>query len=247
MQALIPEDKDRRIQFAEWVLHSIEDDNRFLTTLMFSDEAIFHLDGRINKQNSRVWSSENPRSYREQPLHSEKVVVWAALSHRGVTGPFFFNGNVTGETYMAMLKNFLWPQLINLSEINDLRFMHDGAPPHFALPVRQWLDEVFPSRWIGRRGPTEWPARSPDLTPLDFYLWGHLKQVVYARRPRTIENLKDFIRDAVTEVNNKPGLMHKVLLGQHKDRMRLVVENGGSHIEHLEDSITSDVSNSDDN
>ena len=206
---------------------------------MFSDESIFHLDGRVNKQNCRFWARENPRRYREQPLHSEKVIVWAAMSHRGVIGPFFFEGNVTGESYLAMLQTFLWPQLANLPDVDQLHFMQDGAPPHFALSVRQWLDRVFELRWIGRRGPIEWPARSPDMTPLDFYLWGHLKQLVYARHPRTVEDIKDFIRDAISVVNNQPELMNKVLL-EFKHRMQLVVENGGSHFEQFEDHPSSD-------
>lgn len=239
LQALIPEDKDRRVQFAEGILRSIANDPEFLSKMMFSDESIFHLDGRVNKQNCRIWSRENPRSYREQPLHSEKVVVWAALSHRGVIGPFFFDGNVTGENYLTMLQNFLWPQLANLPDINELHFMQDGAPPHFALSVRQWLDQAFELRWIGRRGPIEWPARSPDMTPLDFYLWGHIKQLVYVQRPRTIEDLKNFIRVAISEINNQPQLMSKVLL-EFKNRMRLIVENGGGHIEQLADMGSSD-------
>jgi hypothetical protein len=38
--------------------------------------------------------------------------------------------------------------------------MQEGAPPHFAIPVRTRLDKHFPGRWIGRRGLTEWPPRS---------------------------------------------------------------------------------------
>uniref|UniRef100_A0AAX7UMF9 Uncharacterized protein n=1 Tax=Astatotilapia calliptera TaxID=8154 RepID=A0AAX7UMF9_ASTCA len=49
-------------------------------------------------------------------------------------------------------------------------FQQDGAPPHYGCQVRAFLDEQFPGKWIGRRGPVEWPPRSPDLTPLDFYL-----------------------------------------------------------------------------
>ena len=33
---------------------------------------------------------------------------------------------------------------------------------------------------MGRRGSHEWPARSPDLTPCDFFLWGWLKEQVYS-------------------------------------------------------------------
>jgi hypothetical protein len=38
------------------------------------------------------------------------------------------------------------------------------------LLVRQFLDATFPKRWIGRDGPTPWPPRSPDITPLDFLM-----------------------------------------------------------------------------
>ena len=61
-------------------------------------------------------------------------------------------------------------------------FQQDGAPAHYGLIVRNWLDSKLPGRWIGRRGPIEWPARSTDLTPLDFYIWGYLKQKVYQKK-----------------------------------------------------------------
>ena len=44
-------------------------------------------------------------------------------------------------------------------------FQHDGAAPHYAVIVGEWLDEKFPSRWIGRHRPFDWPAYSPDLIP----------------------------------------------------------------------------------
>ena len=51
-----------------------------------------------------------------------------------------------------------------------LWFQHDGAPANFALDVREYLKNVFPNRWIGRGGPVQWPPRSPDLTPMDFFI-----------------------------------------------------------------------------
>ena len=35
-----------------------------------------------------------------------------------------------------------------------------------------FLDATFPNRWIGRDGPTPWPPRSPDITPLDIFFYG---------------------------------------------------------------------------
>ncbi|KAJ8885384.1 hypothetical protein PR048_011581 [Dryococelus australis] len=52
---------------------------------------------------------------------------------------------------------------------------------------------TFPDRWIDRAGNIKWPARSPDLTSLDLYLWGKLKQQVYDEVPTTREDMKDRI------------------------------------------------------
>ncbi|KAJ8939870.1 hypothetical protein NQ318_010421, partial [Aromia moschata] len=54
---------------------------------------------------------------------------------------------------------------------NTLWFQQDGAPPHYARSVREYLDVIFPQRLLGRRGPIEGPAISPDLTPID-YVYG---------------------------------------------------------------------------
>ena len=86
--------------------------------------------------------------------------------------------------------------------IDDLIFMQDGAPPHFALTVRAWLDQHFSGRWLGRRGPHEWPPRSPDLTPCDFYLWGYTKEEVYKTKPRTLEDLEIRIQQVLNAIPN---------------------------------------------
>ena len=80
---------------------------------------------------------------------------------------------------------------------------NDGsAPPHFALTVRSWLDQHFSGRWLGRRGPHEWPPRSPDLTPCDFYLWGYTKEEVYKTKPRTLEDFEIRIQQVLNAIPN---------------------------------------------
>ena len=49
---------------------------------------------------------------------------------------------------------------------------HDGGPPHYALCLRQVLNEIFDEKWIGRGGPVAWPPRSADLTSPDYFFWG---------------------------------------------------------------------------
>jgi hypothetical protein len=78
-------------------------------------------------------------------------------------------------------------------------FQPDGAPPHYKNDVREWLDEQFEDRWIGRGtrldNSIEWPPRSCDLTPLDFWLWGMLKNKVYKTAPASLLELKQRIID----------------------------------------------------
>ena len=51
-----------------------------------------------------------------------------------------------------------------------------------------FLDVTFPNRWIGSDGPTPWPPRSPDITPLDFFLSGHVKDKVFSTPVPDIAN-----------------------------------------------------------
>ena len=73
----------------------------------------------------------------------------------------------------------------------------DGAPPHFSREVKDLLNRNYPNRWIGRQS---WSPRSSDLTPLDFYLWGHMKSLVYTVSPTNEEDLVNKIMDAATAI-----------------------------------------------
>ena len=88
------------------------------------------------------------------------------------------------------------PQLIDFQP--TIIFQQDGAPPHWGLHVRQFLNQTFPDRWIGRDGPIPWPPRSPDITPLDFFLWGYVKDIMYRTKIQDITDLKQRICNAIS-------------------------------------------------
>ena len=52
--------------------------------------------------------------------------------------------------------------------------------------MRNHLNVTYPNRWIGRGGPVQW---SPDLTPLDFFLWADMKSMVYGTPVTSEEEL----------------------------------------------------------
>jgi hypothetical protein len=58
--------------------------------------------------------------------------------------------------------------------------------------------------------PVGWPPRSPDLAPLDFYLWGHLKAKVYAVKTRSVEHLQEQVFIACSEITPQP--VHAIFL-----------------------------------
>lgn len=195
LHALNEDDFDRRIEFCDEILHRAEESDEFLNRIVWSDEAIFGLDQTVNRHNCVYWDSSNPQRHVSlDRIGSDKVMVWAGIWAEGRIGPYFFQRSVRGDTYLEMLEDFVFPKLSEQREDFGQHFiwMQDGAPPHYATIVRDRLDDTF-DEWIGRRGTWDWAPRSPDLTPCDFYLWGHLKDKVFARNPRCIEELKQLI------------------------------------------------------
>jgi len=83
-------------------------------------------------------------------------------------------------------------------------FHHDGAPPHYTRRMREYLNESFPTCWLGRGGPVAWPPRSPDLTLLDYYLWGHMKTLMYETKVDSRTALRHRIFAVAEHIHNHP-------------------------------------------
>lgn len=232
------DDYDRRLQFCENMQERCNMDPLFCANVLFSDEATFFLNGTVNRQNCRYWSKENPHwAQVAHTQHPEKVNVWAGIFQDQIVGPYFFDENLTGQMYLDFLQVELIPALAQRYPGDEpdtpaltMWFQQDGAPPHYALAVRQYLNEIFPNRWIGRRGPIEWPARSPDLTPLDYFLWGYLKSKVYFNRPPNIEALKNRIRDEIRQI---PPFFIRNVQEEFMDRLGYCQEVNGQQFQHL--------------
>ena len=79
-------------------------------------------------------------------------------------------------------------------------FQHDGAPPHFSREVRNFQNYRFPARWIGQDGTHNWLARSPDLSPLNYCVWGWMKEMVYSVTVGTRVVLLGCILDAADRI-----------------------------------------------
>ncbi|GFV90845.1 uncharacterized protein TNCV_2324141 [Trichonephila clavipes] len=183
-------DQARR-RFVEWAQNEIAVVPDFHKRILFSDEAHFWLNGYVYKQNCRIWSEANPQVYVETPLHPEKLTVWCALWAGGI-----------------LLQKRSRPQRYS-QWWSELWFQQDGATCHTARATIDLLKDTFGDRLISRLGPVNWPPRSCDLTPLDYFLWGYVKSLVYADKPQTLDHLEDNIRDVIADI--RPQMLEKVI------------------------------------
>lgn len=232
LHELKPNDKPRRYDFAVRLLDLEEQtinigESNFLKKVIFSDEATFHVSGKVNRHNCRIWGTENPHNVREQERDSPKINVWCALAIDEVIGPFFFaEPTVTKEVYLDMLELFAIPQIEHRQP--NVYWQQDGAPPHWGKIVRVYLNNTFPGRWIGRDGPIPWPPRSPDITPLDFFLWGYVKDRVFAKKVQDIEELKNRVREVIGSIT--PAMLRKTWC-EVEFRLQTLRANLGEHVE----------------
>lgn len=227
VHALRQDDRRLRVAFAEEMLRRIDDDDDYLKRVCFSDEATFHTSGHVNRHNVRIWGSTSPQDFIQKERDSPKVNVWCGLMHNRIVGPFFFaEPTITANVYLDMLELYVEPQLRPFQPW--IVFQQDGAPPHWGLVVRDFLNDNFPDRWIGRDGPTPWPPRSPDITPLDFFLWGYIKDFVYSAPTPDVETLTFRIRAAIASVT--PEMLDNTW-AEIRKRLTLLVGRHGDHVE----------------
>ncbi|GFV54075.1 transposable element Tc3 transposase [Trichonephila clavipes] len=106
-----------------------------------------------------------------------------------------------------MITNFFIPELLKNHDVQELWFQQDGATCHTARATIDLLKYTFGDRLISRFGPVNWPPRSCDLTPLDYFLGGYVKSLVYADKPQTLDHLEDNIRRVIADIG--PQMLEK--------------------------------------
>lgn len=232
-QDLYGDDFQNRVTFCNILNEKINQNQNFLENILFSDEAIFKSNAVVNRHNMHYYAVENPLWLRQINYQNRwSLHVWGGIIGNQIIGPFIFDGPITGDPYYNFLTNELPGLLQNVQQ--DLRenmwYQHDGAPAHFALIVQEYLNNWKTDKWIGRGGSITWPPRSPDLTPIDFFLWGHVKQEVYQTPPTTPDNMKDRIRQCFARIS------HATLIKVRESiirRLQLCIEQNGQIFEHL--------------
>ena len=108
-----------------------------------------------------------------------------------------------------------------------LTWTQDGAPCHAAGKNMRYLDSLFADRLVSRKSirGRDWPARSPDLNPCDFFLWGYLKSKVYTPKPANLDQLEQNIINEINAI--PPAMIRRALLDVRKRALKVIANNGG--------------------
>ena len=71
--------------------------------------------------------------------------------------------------------------------------------------------------------------RLPDLSPLDFFLWGHVKTLVYSTKPQSIDDLQVRITRVIRDITAS----HlQNVFSEFQNRITACIHNDGGHIEN---------------
>ena len=225
VQELNGDDPDRRLEFCEIWKGMVKDDPIFPERILWSDEAKFHLSGAVNRHNCVFWR-EGPIDLTSGNAKSAGINVWCGLYSGGIVGPVFIEDHITAKKYLGILRRHVIPFMEN--QFEEMLFQQDGAPAHYANIVRNYLNDKLQHAWIGRRGTTEWPPRSPDLTPLDFFFWGVMKDRVYTQTYTELADLKKAIKKEASTLGEDTELLKKVCYSVTPRIQECIEADGGN-------------------
>jgi len=151
-------------------------------------------------------------------------------------GPYLFENDivqavaVNGYRYHDMLNIFFIPKSKQWMYVADIHLQQDGVTCHTAMENMTLLRGPFPGKLISRFGDVEWPARSPDLSSLDFYFWGYLKERVYRDNPKTIAKLKEAITTEIRSIG--PGV-NSAVMNSMKECAQICIQSGGRYKKNI--------------
>ena len=104
------------------------------------------------------------------PVYSSGVMEWCGITKEKVIGSYLKEGGTgTADLYKYMLSRKVFPASTRLEQ--EYVFQQYDPEPHRTSSVRAYLNRKCSICWIGRQSPIDWPARSPQLSSCDFFLW----------------------------------------------------------------------------
>lgn len=189
---MTPRNKSVRL---EWCMENIKFKQEEWRGVIFSDEKKFNLDGPDGW--AYYWHDlrTEPRIFTKRQMGGDSVMLWSCFSYHGKGPIVYLNGRVDAKAYQKVLESELLPWAAN-THGETWQFQQDNAPIHTARLIRRFFAD-------NGMDVLDWPARSPDLNPIE-NLWALLARRVYAnsRHFSDVAELKDAIQEAWEEIED---------------------------------------------
>lgn len=171
----------------------------------------------MNFHNQYVWADVKLQGIQERGHHRRlSSNVWAGVLGDVIIGPYMLPQMLTGLHYLHFLINVLHTLLeaVPLQQRIQMCFMHDDAPALSSPCLKtSYIDMSRPLDWLGgggRRDGNTLPARFPNISPLDFWLWGHLQELIYTTPINDVQTLQDHVFSACQQVQQQLGVLQRV-------------------------------------
>ncbi|GFX16631.1 transposable element Tcb2 transposase [Trichonephila clavipes] len=207
-----------------WAREHVSWTQQQLASVLFTDESRFTMESDSGRL--LIWREQRTRYHQSNTVerHSYRgggILVWAGISLGGHTDLHVFHGGtVTGLRYRdEILDPYVRPYAAAIG--NDFILMDDNARPHRARIVEEYLEDHGLERM-------KWPARSPDLNPIE-HLWDYLGREVAALNPppRSLHELKQSL---LCVWSSLPIPVSDNLINSMGNRCRQCIQVRGGHI-----------------
>lgn len=187
-------------------------------SVIFSDESKF--DVCVGDTRKRVIRKKDEAYHKDCLKRTVKfpasVMVWGCFSAKGVGQLHFIEGTVNAPKYIQILEEHLLTSVPMLTTFDEFIFQQDGASCHTAKITKKWLQD-------NEIDVLDWPSSSPDLNPIE-NLWALMKRRLRNEPQRTLQGLKDKIRDIWSSITPEEC---QNLINTMNKRLTAVIKNKG--------------------
>lgn len=210
--------------------------SKFMVTI---DEAWFYLTNCNGKRKICYRKKGDPVPSNWNVLRQEgfpeKIMVVGGITGKGLLSLHKVPPKVkiNSDYYIGkVLKPWLEKEVLDLygSEASKVVVHHDQASSHTSRKTAAYAADLKSRLGITIMPNSHIPVKSPDLSPMDFFGFGYLKQRLFKRKVTTINGLWKVLND---EWNKIPQIMVSNVIKSWKRRMRLVRQTKGLHIESV--------------
>ena len=161
-------------------------------------------------------------------LRMATVMVFGVVSSEGHTSYhlsiFEVGLKVNTKVYLDVLKTMVIPWCNQVAGGRPWVWQQDSAPAHKSKVPQAW----FQKECYDFVSFSHWPPSSPDLNPLDYFVWSYVENITNMTSHNTKASLITTICQVFAEL---PLALMEKACSQFRNRIKAVIEAEGGYME----------------